>query len=87
MTPECFRVLRCTSNDRAINLLDAMESSKFGVRPLSFVVHSLGGIIVKQMLRTAERNERLRKLLTSTRGIVFLATCTWVAACKCRECV
>ncbi|MCJ1250247.1 hypothetical protein MMC30_007473 [Trapelia coarctata] len=41
-----------------------------------FVAHSLGGIIVKEVLRRSEGNEdvKLRSIFTATYGVVFLGT-------------
>lgn len=62
--------------DRATNALALLESSSIGSRPLFFVVHSLGGLLVKQMLRQA--NDLGRPAWTAiarqTTGIVFLST-------------
>ena len=60
--------------DRAVNLLDLLTSHHLGARPLFFVAHSLGGIIVKQMLRTAEYDERFQSVIAATAGVIFLAT-------------
>ena len=43
-------------------------------RPLIFVSHSLGGLLVKQALVEANLNPRYRCLKASTHGLVFFAT-------------
>lgn len=43
-------------------------------RPLIFVSHSLGGLLVKQALIEARLNEKYRCLKASTYGLVFFAT-------------
>jgi protein SERAC1 len=46
-------------------------------RPVIFITHSLGGLVVKKMLEFAMRYQnqaRVKALTSQTRGIVFLAT-------------
>ena len=47
-----------------------------GERPLMFVCHSLGGLLVKQLLRRANdsTDPRLQQLARQTRAVLFLAT-------------
>lgn len=62
----------------AKNLLYELESKRRGApdRHLVFIVHSLGGIIVKEALRRSEVDPdlKLRKILNSTTGIFFFGT-------------
>lgn len=62
--------------DRAKNVLKALEAKGIGDRPVIFVGHSLGGLIVKQMLNTAVtlKEEPHLRILDHTRGVVFVAT-------------
>jgi hypothetical protein len=62
--------------DRATNILELLISKGIGKRPLAFVCHSYGGLIVKQMLRSAaESNDGTKRtFVQNTRGILFLAT-------------
>ncbi|HEY9741458.1 MAG TPA: hypothetical protein V6C90_13290, partial [Coleofasciculaceae cyanobacterium] len=62
--------------DRAINTLALLDSYDIGERPLIFIVHSLGGLLVKQMLRHAQDfgTPRWQAIVEQTRGIVFLST-------------
>ncbi|HXK28697.1 MAG TPA: hypothetical protein VJ646_10625 [Candidatus Binatia bacterium] len=82
---EVFRVLFFSKNrddsvpQRARNLVDTLVSNGLGNRPIIFVVHSLGGILVKQMLRSSRdagdpRVSDFPKLALSTRLVIFLAT-------------
>lgn len=43
-------------------------------RPLVFIAHSLGGILVKQALLNAYNNPRYRKLRDATSGLIFFGT-------------
>ena len=59
--------------------LDALEDQGVGGRPLIFVAHSLGGLVVKKMARlSCERSvapEPSRRCMNGNlRGVVFLAT-------------
>ncbi|NEW91569.1 hypothetical protein DY468_06320 [Rhodopseudomonas sp. BR0M22] len=62
--------------DRANNLLELLCSKGFGSKPIVFVGHSLGGLIIKKLLQNAESLgvERYRRVLEATRGVVFVAT-------------
>jgi hypothetical protein len=62
--------------DRATNLLAQSEAEVISAKPIFFVTHSLGGLIVKEMLRTADTLGRpaWKEIVRQTRGIVFLAT-------------
>ncbi|AYM60889.1 hypothetical protein [Agrobacterium fabrum] len=42
--------------DRAKKFLEKLASYEFGARPMIFVCHSLGGLLVKQILRTAKES-------------------------------
>ena len=62
--------------DQGVNLLNALESDGIGKRPIIFVTHSLGGILVKQLLQKAEGFgvSRWKPIAENTRGVVFLGT-------------
>jgi predicted alpha/beta hydrolase family esterase len=59
--------------DQASNLLDWLEICNIGQRPVIFVTHSLGGLLVKKMLSTAQTFNK-QAVIEQTKGIVFLAT-------------
>ena len=44
-----------------------------GSRPVVFVTHSFGGLLLKQILRNAEQDSTFRPLIPNTRGVVFYA--------------
>ena len=61
--------------DRAINVLATLDSTGIGSRPLCFVTHSMGGLLVKQLLRHAlDFAREYERIARHTRGVVFLAT-------------
>ena len=62
--------------DRATNVLHLLDVQDIGKRPLVFVTHSLGGLLVKQMLRNAsDFGEPAWKVIAAqTKGIVFIST-------------
>jgi pimeloyl-ACP methyl ester carboxylesterase len=62
--------------DRATNVLELLLSNNLGSRPLVFVCHSYGGLLIKQLLRSAADSNEQQKLdlLDNTRGLLFLAT-------------
>lgn len=60
----------------AISPLDRL-TQRLGKRPIIFVCHSMGGLIVKQMLRAASdltATEEFRELGSNVIGVVFLGT-------------
>jgi hypothetical protein len=62
--------------DRATMLLDYLASNAVGSRATIFITHSLGGLIVKQMLRRCSDslNPNCKRLLAAAKGIVFIGT-------------
>jgi hypothetical protein len=62
--------------DRAAGILEFLTDKGVGQREILFVAHSLGGIIVKQLLAMSEMYaDRPRGAIAhATRGVVFLAT-------------
>src|SRR4051794_31893158 len=62
--------------DRATDVLTTLEAEGLGRRPIVFVCHSLGGLLVKQVLRTGETlgQPEWRDVVRQVRGITFLAT-------------
>ncbi|MGK7893548.1 MAG: SAVED domain-containing protein [Xenococcus sp. (in: cyanobacteria)] len=62
-------------SDRAINVLATLKGQEIGSKPIIFIVHSLGGLLVKQMLRSARDLAREYKdIVSNTVGIIFFAT-------------
>ena len=62
--------------ERAKASLETMSCYGIGTRPIVFVGHSLGGLLIKQMLRTARDSTEKpwQQIADQCRGVVFLAT-------------
>jgi pimeloyl-ACP methyl ester carboxylesterase len=62
--------------DRATNLLDRLDLEGIGHRPTVFIGHSLGGLLIKQLLRHAcdYGNPAWKAIANQTKAIVFLST-------------
>ncbi|GEM_PF-1547475 len=62
--------------DRAMDVLDYLELREFGQRPIGFVCHSLGGLLVKQALRHAKELNKpaWASILDQSKFIIFLST-------------
>jgi len=81
VAPTSFRGKTMALPDRARNILaylstPAADRPDFGERPLIFIAHSMGGLLVKEMLREADSPSEpfWQGFATHVRGIVFLAT-------------
>lgn len=62
--------------ERANNILEQMAGLGLGARPIAFVTHSLGGILAKQILRSATESldSDFISIAQSIKLIIFLAT-------------
>ncbi|MGO9811473.1 MAG: esterase/lipase family protein [Isosphaeraceae bacterium] len=62
--------------DRASSVLSCLTAKGIGRRPLVFIAHSMGGLLVKQVLRTANdsTDPEWRSVLNETKGVCFIAT-------------
>ncbi|KAL8371675.1 hypothetical protein RB595_001465 [Gaeumannomyces hyphopodioides] len=66
--------IRDNARSLLISLRDKRDGDGTYNRPIVFVGHSLGGIIIKQALRIARNEPRLAIVADSTKGIVFFGT-------------
>lgn len=64
------------ANNMANELAQLREETDSAERPILFVAHSLGGLVVEDALLAAKDNSEkyIRKLVQRARGIVFLGT-------------
>jgi hypothetical protein len=62
--------------ERAPNVLTELQTRELADGPIVFICHSLGGLLIKQLLRHASemQNEVWRKIANQTKAVVFLAT-------------
>lgn len=60
--------------DLGSNLLEYLKVKNIGKRPLIFVTHSMGGLVVKEAIRTALDFDDKKAIIKLTKGIVFLST-------------
>ncbi|XP_044866132.1 protein SERAC1 isoform X2 [Mauremys mutica] len=56
---------------RSNELLTKLRAAGVGDRPLVWVSHSMGGLLVKKMLVDASKNPEMDKIVNNTRGIIF----------------
>ncbi|MDB9303442.1 AAA-like domain-containing protein [Nodularia spumigena CS-591/12] len=59
--------------DRAKNLQEYLAVNHIGNYPIIFIVHSMGGLLIKKMLRNAHDIQNT-VIIEQTKGIVFLST-------------
>ena len=62
--------------ERAQSILSLLVGKRLEQTPLIFICHSLGGLVVKQMLRLSSDQQGTHegKIAENTRGVIFLGT-------------
>ncbi len=61
--------------DRGANVLACLDAMDLGQRPICFITHSMGGLVVKQLLRhAASLTKEYKHIVNATCGVVFLST-------------
>lgn len=62
--------------DRAVEVLETLVNEGIGAKPLVFVCHSLGGLLVKELLRESdsETDGAKKRIANQARRVIFLAT-------------
>ena len=65
-----------TLHERASNMLELLASKGIGKQPIVMICHSLGGILVKEILRASNESDDdgWRSITENTRLVVFMAT-------------
>uniref|UniRef100_H2YVV1 Protein SERAC1 n=1 Tax=Ciona savignyi TaxID=51511 RepID=H2YVV1_CIOSA len=66
---------RHTISYRSRHIMDKVLAAGIGDRPIVWVAHSMGGLIIKHMLMDAKANpSKYGKILKKTKGVVFYST-------------
>jgi hypothetical protein len=63
-------------SDRALNVLALLDNKSIGLlRPIVFICHSFGGLLVKELLRHAlTTTKKFQYIVQNTKGVIFFAT-------------
>ncbi len=61
---------------RATNVVDLLDGRGLGQKPIIFITHSMGGLVIKQLLLNATYSdeETWKRIVEQTKGIVYLST-------------
>lgn len=62
--------------ERATNVVDLLDGEGLGQNPIIFITHSMGGLVVKQLLCNATYSKQAswQRIVEQTIGIVYLST-------------
>ncbi|KAM9316148.1 protein SERAC1 [Gastrophryne carolinensis] len=64
---------RKSMDHRSSVLLEKLKTAGVGERPIIWVSHSMGGLLVKKMLLNASKDADMHNLIKNTRGIAFFS--------------
>lgn len=74
-TPSAWLDDTMPMEERAFNILNDLTLTKpIGTRPIFFIVHSMGGLILKFILEKSDVDDDYMEIMNQTKGVVFLAT-------------
>lgn len=74
-TPSAWLGDTMPMEDRAFNMLnDLSNTDSIGTRPIFFIVHSMGGLILKYILEKSNVDNDYTSIIQQTKGVAFLAT-------------
>eukprot|EP00088_Acartia_fossae_P009362 TRINITY_DN1451_c1_g1_i6.p1 TRINITY_DN1451_c1_g1~~TRINITY_DN1451_c1_g1_i6.p1 ORF type:complete len:285 (-),score=66.59 TRINITY_DN1451_c1_g1_i6:67-921(-) len=70
------QTFKSSLEERSEDILWRLRQAGIGDRPVVFVGHSMGGLIIKKMLVSAQNsgNEELERLAENTKGVIFYST-------------
>ncbi|XP_064631236.1 protein SERAC1-like isoform X2 [Lineus longissimus] len=73
--PKCpFESEKRSLSVRGKEMLKKLVQAGVGDRPVIWVGHSMGGLLIKQMLADARQNPEMKQLISRTLGVVFYST-------------
>ncbi|KAK0085773.1 hypothetical protein PV326_005798 [Microctonus aethiopoides] len=66
--------MRSTINERSVEFVTKLVTAGVGKRPVIWICHSMGGLLVKQMLVEEWKTGDKHNLCKNTKGIIFYST-------------
>ncbi len=74
-TPSAWLDDTMPMEERALNILNDLSlTDHIGTRPIFFIVHSMGGLILKFILEKSDADDDYMGIMNQTKGVAFLAT-------------
>ena len=88
--PKCpYDKEKRTLHARSAEFVEKLQLAGVGQRPVIWVGHSMGGLLIKKMLLLAQENPAVKNLVNKTKGIVFFSVphkgsdvASWAASTK-----